>query len=216
MKHMLSKEEIASRIDHTNLSPSATSEDIKVLCSEAVKNTLKAVCVNSCYTSLASNLLRKSSVLTCTVVGFPLGAMATQSKAYEAELAVKNGAQEIDMVQNIGALKEKNYSFCEEDIEAVVSQGVTTKVILETCLLTREEIIKACTIAEKAGASFVKTSTGFSTGGARIEDVTLMKKTVPHLKVKAAGGIKTFEDAVAMIEAGADRIGASKSLEIIR
>ena len=213
---MLSKEEIASRIDHTNLSPSATSEDIRVLCREAVKNSLKAVCVNSCYTSLASNLLKKSPVLTCTVVGFPLGAMTTESKAYEAEIAVKNGAQEIDMVQNIGALKEKNYSYVEEDIKAVVNQGVTTKVILETCLLTREEIITACTIAEKAGASFVKTSTGFSTGGARIEDVALMKKTVPHLNVKAAGGIKTFEDAVAMIEAGADRIGASRSLEIIK
>ena len=213
---MVSKEELASRIDHTNLSPSATSEDIKILSKQALQHKFKAVCINSCYTSLASTLLRNSPVLTCTVVGFPLGAMATEAKACEAELAVKNGAQEIDMVQNIGALKEKNYDYVLTDIESVVTQGVPVKVILETCLLTRDEIIKACTLAEKAGAHFVKTSTGYSTGGATVEHVTLMKETVPSLKVKAAGGIKTFEQAVAMIKAGADRIGASGSLELIR
>lgn len=213
---MLSKEEVASVIDHTNLSPSATSDDIKKLCKEALQNKFKAVCVNSCYTELASDLLKNAPVLTCTVVGFPLGAVATKAKAFEAAHAVEQGAQEIDMVQNIGALKEKQYNYLLEDIKAVVNQGVTTKVILETCLLTPEEIVTACKIAEKAGAHFVKTSTGFSTKGATIEDVTLMKKTVPTLKVKAAGGIKTFEDAVTMIEAGADRIGASGSLEIIK
>ncbi|KYK31188.1 MAG: deoxyribose-phosphate aldolase [Theionarchaea archaeon] len=213
---MLSKKEVASSIDHTNLSPSATSEDIKRLCQEAVQNKFKAVCVNSCYTRLASTFLKDTSVLTCTVVGFPLGAMAREAKAYEAEFAVKNGAQEIDMVQNIGALKENRYHDLQKDIEAVVSQGVPTKVILETCLLTEEEIVTACKIAQQAGAHFVKTSTGYSVRGATIEDVQLMKKTVPDLKVKAAGGIKTFEQAVAIIEAGADRIGASRSLEIIK
>lgn len=213
---MLSKKEVASYIDHTNLSPSATSEDIKTLCTQAVQHNFKAVCVNSCYTSLAFDLLKDSPVLTCTVVGFPLGAVVTEAKAFEAQKAVENGAQEIDMVQNVGALKEKKYDHVLKDIEAVVTQGVTTKVILETCLLTEEEIITACTIAEKAGARFVKTSTGFSTGGATVSDVALMKKTVPTLKVKAAGGIKTFEDARTMIKAGADRIGASGSLEIIK
>lgn len=213
---MVSKKEVASYIDHTNLSPSATSEDIKRLCKEAVHHNFKAVCVNSCYTSLVSALLTNTPVVTCTVVGFPLGAMATEAKAYEAETAVKNGAQEIDMVQNVGALKEKKYDYLQKDIEAVVIQGVTTKVILETCLLSNEEIATACTIAQKAGAHFVKTSTGFSTGGATIEAVQLMKHTVPDLEVKAAGGIRTFEHAAAMIEAGATRIGASKSLEIIK
>lgn len=212
---MLSKEELASYIDHTNLSPSATSEDIKTLCTQAAKHNFKAVCINSCYAKLASNLLKDSPVSTCTVVGFPLGAMATESKAYEAHIAVENGSDEIDMVQNIGALKEKLYDYVRKDIEAVVSQGVTTKVILETCLLSKEEIVTACSIAEKAGAHFVKTSTGFSAGGATVADVSLMKKTVPKLKVKAAGGIKTFEDALTMIKAGADRIGASRSVEII-
>lgn len=209
------KEDLASYIDHTNLAPSATSEDIRNLCNEAQTHHFKAVCINSCYTALASQLLAGSPVLICTVVGFPLGAMATEAKAYEARIAIKNGAQEIDMVQNVGALKEKRYDYIQKDIEAVVNEGATTKVILETCLLTKEEISKACTIAEKAGAHFVKTSTGFSTGGATVEDVALMKKTVPRLKVKAAGGIRTFEDAVSMIEAGADRIGASKSVQII-
>jgi len=213
---MLSKEELRSFIDHTNLSPSATSQDIRKLCKEAIENRFKAVCVNSCYTQLASTLLKNTPVLVCTVVGFPLGAMATEAKAYEAEIAVQNGAQEIDMVQNIGILKEGSYEYLQEDIEAVVNQGVTTKVILETCLLTREEIAAACTIAAKAKAHFVKTSTGYSTGGATIEAVKLMKETVPHLKVKAAGGIKTFEQARVLIDAGADRIGASRSLDIIK
>ncbi len=212
---MLTKKDLTSYIDHTNLTPSATSEDITNLCYEAKTYNFKAVCINSCYTFLASQLLSGSPVLICTVVGFPLGTMVTEAKAYEAKIAIKNGADEIDMVQNVGALKEKRYDYIQKDIEAVINQGATTKVILETCLLTKEEISKACMIAEKAGAHFVKTSTGFSTGGATVEDVALMKKTVPRLKVKAAGGIKTFEDAVSMIEAGADRIGASKSVQII-
>jgi deoxyribose-phosphate aldolase len=212
---MLTKEEVASRIDHTTLSPAATSGDIKKLCKEAVTYKFKAVCINSRYTKIAADFLAGSGILTCTVVGFPLGAMATEAKAYEAEQAVRNGAQEIDMVQNIGALKENRYDYLQKDIEAVVRQGVTTKVILETCLLTTEEIKTACTIAEKAGAHFVKTSTGFSTGGATAQHVTLMKQTVPGLKVKAAGGIKDFDDAVVMIEAGADRIGASRSIQIV-
>ena len=212
---MLSKKDVASFIDHTNLSPAATSADIELLCEQARVHHFKAVCVNSCYTELVSTLLKDSSVLTCVVVGFPLGAMATEAKVCEAEFAVEHGADEVDMVQNIGALKEGNVEYVRNDIEAVVGQGVITKVILETSLLTREEIVAACKTAEKAGAHFVKTSTGFAGGGATVEDVTLMKKAVPHLKVKAAGGIKTFYDAAALIRAGADRIGASRSLEII-
>lgn len=212
---MITRKEIAAYIDHTNLSPDATSEDIEALCEQAHRHDFKAVCVNSCHVAHAAHLLRDSPVLICSVVGFPLGAMEPQAKAYEAALAVEQGADEIDMVQNIGAVKEKTYEKVLRDIEGVVRCGARVKVILETCLLTPSEIIAACRIAEKAGAHFVKTSTGFSTGGATTEYVSLMKKTVPDMKVKAAGGIKTFEDAVNMIEAGADRIGASRSLDII-
>lgn len=206
---------MAKYIDHTNLSPSATREDITTLCEEARTYGFKTVCVNSCHVAHAARLLRDSAVLTCSVVGFPLGAMDPRSKAYEAAVAVEQGADEIDMVQNIGALKESRYEYLQEDIEGVVECGARVKVILETCLLTDEEIVTACKIAEKAGAHFVKTSTGFSSGGATLHHVSLMKKTVPRLKIKAAGGIKTFEDAVAMIEAGADRIGASRGIDIV-
>jgi deoxyribose-phosphate aldolase len=212
---MISKKEMAAYIDHTNLSPSATSSDIETLCQQAHRHGFKAVCVNSSQVPHAARLLRDSAVLTCSVVGFPLGAMDPQAKAYEAVVAVEQGADEIDMVQNIGALKEQNGEYLLNDMEGVVRCGARIKVILETCLLTPDEIITACKTAEKAGAHFVKTSTGFSTGGATVSDVSLMKKTVPRLRVKAAGGIKTFQDAVKMIEAGADRIGASRGIDII-
>jgi deoxyribose-phosphate aldolase len=212
---MIVKKEIAAYIDHTNLSPSATTVDIEALCEQARRYGFKAVCINSCHVARAAHLLRDSAVLTCSAVGFPLGAMDPRSKACEAAVAVEQGADEIDMVQNIGALKESRYDYLQKDIEGVVRCGARIKVILETCLLTDDEIVTACKIAEKAGAHFVKTSTGFSTGGATLHHVSLMKKTVPRLKVKAAGGIKTFDDAVAMIEAGADRIGASKGIDIV-
>lgn len=189
-------------IDHTLLKADATTADIKKICDEAIKYDFKSVCVNSCYTSFVKKSLENSSVLVCTVVGFPLGAMEVESKAFEAKKAIEDGADEIDMVINIGKLKEKDYDYVEKDIEAV-REAIKTKVlkvIIETCLLTDEEKKKACEISVKAGADFVKTSTGFSTGGAKVEDVKLMKDTVKdRAKVKASGGIHSKEEALSMI-----------------
>jgi len=214
----MEKRELASYIDHTNLKADAKTEDIVRLCDEAAQYHFHSVCVNSTHAALVSTHLRGTDVVTCCVVGFPLGAMVTNAKAYEARAAVLDGAGEIDMVMNIGAMKDKNYDLVREDIRAVrdAARPALLKVIIECCLLTKEEIVKACELAEEAGADFVKTSTGFSTGGAKTEDVALMKKTVgDRLKVKASGGIHTKAEAEAMIEAGADRIGTSSGIAIM-
>ncbi|NOW05848.1 deoxyribose-phosphate aldolase [Clostridium beijerinckii] len=210
---------IAKYIDHTILKPEATVEDVKKLCKEAKEYNFASVCVNGCYAKLVSTELMGTDVKTCVVVGFPLGAMAKEAKAFETNQAIENGATEIDMVINVGALKDKNYSLLKEDIEAVVNaaQGkALVKVIIETCLLTDEEKVKACEIAKEAQADFVKTSTGFSSGGATKEDIALMRKTVgPDLGVKASGGVRDFKTAMEMINAGASRIGASASISIV-
>ncbi len=209
---------IANMIDHTMLKADAGAEIIRRYCQEAKEYEFASVCVNSCNVPLAAWELKDSSVSVCCVVGFPLGAMLTSAKAFEASESVKAGADEVDMVINIGALKDKNYDLVREDIRAVVDacQGKLVKVILENCLLTKEEIVKACQLSMEAGAQYVKTSTGFSTGGAVAEDVALMKKTVGEkLKVKASGGIRTPKEAEAMILAGADRIGAGNGISLL-
>lgn len=209
---------IAKKIDHTMLKADASVETIRRYCAEARKYGFASVCVNSCHAKLVTEQLAGSGVLTCCVVGFPLGAMSTKAKAYEAKVAVEDGAGEIDMVLNIGALKDKNYTFVLEDIKAVVeaSKPAGVKVIIETCLLTEEEKIKACTLSVEAGAAFVKTSTGFSTGGATIEDIALMRKTVgTACQVKASGGVRTPAQAQALIEAGADKIGAGNGVVLL-
>lgn len=212
-------EVLAKYFDHTILNPAATTEAVITVCKEARTFGFFSVCVNPVHVKTVSGHLAGSSVKVCSVVGFPLGAHAPEIKAAETRRAVKDGAHEIDMVINVGALKDKDLAKVEADIHGVVTAaaGATVKVIIETCLLTREEKITACTIAEKAGAHFVKTSTGFAGGGATCEDVALMRKTIGKgLKVKASGGIKTLEDALKMIEAGADRIGASAGAAIMR
>ena len=209
---------IAGMIDHTLLKAAATSADIKKICAEAREYKFASVCVNSCYAKLVTEQLEGTGVKTCCVVGFPLGAMSTRAKAYEAKCAVEDGAAEGDMVINVGALKEGMDQFGEDDIRAVVeaSAPAIVKVIIETCLLTDEEKVRACELSEKAGAAFVKTSTGFSTGGANAADVALMKKTVgDRLQVKASGGIHTPAQAKELIEAGADRIGASNGIALL-
>lgn len=208
---------IAFLIDHTNLKPEAGRADIEKLCREALQYKFATVCVNPCNVSLAAGLLAGSKVRVCCVVGFPLGASTSECKAFEAALAVRNGAAEIDMVMNIGWLKDGLDDDVKRDIAAVVEAvpDNPVKVILETCLLEKAEIVRACRIAKNAGAAFVKTSTGFSAGGATAEDVALMRQTVgPDMGVKASGGIRTRETAEIMIEAGADRLGTSKSIEI--
>jgi len=210
--------ELNKYIDHTLLKATATKEEVIKLCDEAKEYQFASVCVNTCYTELVKKNLEGSGVATCVVVGFPLGAMMTKAKAYEAKVAVEAGADEVDMVINVGALKEKDYDYVENDIRAVVeaSKPAIVKVIIETCLLTDEEKVKACELAVKAGAHFVKTSTGFSTGGATKEDIALMRKTVGEgIGVKASGGVRTYETAVEMIKAGASRIGASSSVDIV-
>ena len=205
-------------IDHTLLKADATKEQITKLCNEAKEHDFASVCVNTSYVPLCADLLKGSDVKVCCVVGFPLGAMDTASKAYEAKTAVSNGAGEVDMVINIGALKDKDYDYVTKDIEAVVNAAKPSivKVIIETCLLTDEEKVEACKCAMKANAEFVKTSTGFSTSGATVEDVALMRKTVGTVcKVKAAGGIRSYEDAIKMIDAGADRLGCSAGIKIV-
>ncbi len=212
---------IGNMIDHTLLKADATEDEIRKLCSEASEYEFAAVCVNSYYVKLASELLKNTEVKVATVIGFPLGANTSEVKAFESENAINNGTSEVDMVINIGALKNKDYDLVKEDIKAVVNAAkdkALVKVIIETCLLTEEEKIMACKLSEEAGADYVKTSTGFSTGGATVEDVKLMKETVggDRLKIKASGGIRDYEKAKAMVDAGASRIGASASIDIVK
>ena len=210
---------IAKTIDHTLLKPEATAADIQALCREAKQYGFASVCVNTCYVKLASELLRGSGVKVCCTVGFPLGAIAPKAKAFEAAQAVADGAEEVDMVLWIGALRQGNTAAVQADIEGVVNAchpRAIVKVILETCLLTDAQIETACRLCVAAGADYVKTSTGFSTAGATAEHVALMKRAVGgRAKVKAAGGIRTYEDAKRMIDAGADRIGASAGIAIV-
>lgn len=204
--------------DHTNLKPEATRDDIRKLCEEAKTNDFASVCVNGIYTAYAKGCLAGSDVKTCVVVGFPLGAMSTDAKAYETRKAVEDGADEIDMVISVGQLKAGSYDEVYEDVKAVreACQGKVLKLIFENCLLTDEEKIKACEIAVRAGVDYVKTSTGFSSGGATISDVALMKAHVDgKCKVKAAGGIRDYNTAIAMIDAGADRLGTSATVKIV-
>ena len=205
-------------IDHTMLKASATRADIEKLCQEAKQHEFASVCINTCFVPLAAKLLEGSEVKVCCVVGFPLGAMSTPAKAFEAQWAVEHGAQEVDMVLNVGAMISGEEEIVLRDIEAVVQAAhpkAIVKVILENCLLNDEQKIRACKLCVQAGAEFVKTSTGFSNGGATVEDVALMKRAVDgRAKVKAAGGIRTRQQALAMIEAGADRIGASAGIAI--
>lgn len=209
---------IAKKIDHTMLKADASVDTVKRYCREAREYGFASVCVNSCHAKLVTEQLKGSGVMTCCVVGFPLGAMSSKAKAYEAKVAVEDGAQEIDMVINIGALKDRNYALVREDIKAVVeaSRPAAVKVIIETCLLSEEEKKMACTLSVEAGAAFVKTSTGFSTGGATAADVALMRKAVgDRAQVKASGGIRTPEEANAMLDAGADRIGAGNGIVLL-
>lgn len=206
-------------IDHTILKPDATIDDIRRLCIEAKEYNFYSVCVNSAYVNVAYNFLLHSNVKVCSVVGFPLGAMIKEAKAYEAKFAVDSGAEEIDMVMNIGLLKSNKIDLFERDIKKVreACKASVLKVIIETCLLTDKEKILACQIAKEYGADFVKTSTGFSTGGATEHDIELMRKTVgDKMGVKASGGIKTYEDAIRMINAGANRLGTSSGIAIIK
>ncbi|MBI1806302.1 MAG: deoxyribose-phosphate aldolase [Ignavibacteria bacterium] len=212
--------DLASLIDHTLLKPEATKDQIIKLCAEAKKYTFASVCINPSYVSLCAKLLRDTSVKVCTVIGFPLGATSTAAKAFEAEHALRDGAKEVDMVINVGMLKSSEYEYVENDIFAVVSTarryGALTKVILETGLLTDDEKIKGCLLAKRAGADFVKTSTGFAKGGATVGDIALMRKVVGSaMGVKASGGVRTREEALAMVASGADRIGASASVKIV-
>lgn len=206
-------------IDHTILKPDATIDDIRRLCIEAKEYNFYSVCVNSAYVNVAYNFLLHSNVKVCSVVGFPLGATIKEAKAYEAKFAVDSGAEEIDMVMNIGLLKSNKIDLFERDIKKVreTCHASVLKVIIETCLLTDKEKILACQIAKEYGADFVKTSTGFSTGGATEHDIELMRKTVgDKMGVKASGGIKSYEDAIKMINAGANRLGTSSGIAIIK
>jgi len=216
----LTAAEMAQYIDHTLLKPEATPPAFDQLCEEARQYGFKAVCVNSGWVAYAADKLKGTGIAVCSVVGFPLGAMHSRGKAFEARKAVEYGARELDMVLNIGALKAGDLNAVGADILAVRHEAkhpTILKVIIETCLLSDTEKIKACEIAQKAGADFVKTSTGFSTGGATVKDVALMRKTVgPGMGVKASGGIKDFETAAAMIAAGATRIGAGAGVAIVR
>ncbi|WP_223593050.1 deoxyribose-phosphate aldolase [Neobacillus bataviensis] len=212
---------IVKMIDHTLLKADATKEEIKILAEEAKEYSFASVCVNPTWVSTAAKILAdKPEVKVCTVIGFPLGASTPETKAFETINAIENGADEIDMVINIAALKDKQDDLVEKDIRAVVEAAngkALVKVIIETCLLTNEEKIRACEISVKAGADFVKTSTGFSTGGATVEDIRLMRETVgPEIGVKASGGVRSREDALAMVEAGATRIGASSGVSIAK
>lgn len=215
---MEDKKAFAKMFDHTLLKADATKEQVTVICNEALKYGFASVCVNSCYAGFVAEKLKGSDVKTCVVVGFPLGAMSTSAKAFEAKTAVESGAQEVDMVINVGALKENDPGYVENDIKAVVDAvkgKAIVKVIIETCLLTDEEKVTACKLAKRAGADFVKTSTGFSTGGATAKDVELMRKTVGEaMGVKASGGIRDYDTAIAMIKAGASRLGTSATVKI--
>lgn len=213
-------ENLARMIDHTLLKADATKDEVMKLLEEAKKYQFASVCINPTWVKTAAEFLKETpEVKVCTVIGFPLGATTSEVKAFETKNAIDNGATEVDMVINIGALKDGQYDLVEKDIKAVVEAAkgkALTKVIIETCLLTEEEKVKACELAVKAGADFVKTSTGFSTGGATVEDVALMRKTVgPEIGVKASGGVRSLEDAEAVVKAGANRIGASSGVKII-
>jgi deoxyribose-phosphate aldolase len=211
---------IAKFIDHTALKANTTKEQVISLCNEAKEYQFASVCVNPTWVETSAQLLSGTGVKVCTVIGFPLGATTPETKAFETTNAISNGATEVDMVINIGALKDKNDELVEKDIRAVVDAArgkALTKVIIETSLLTDEEKVRACEVAVKAGADFVKTSTGFSTGGATIEDIKLMRQTVgPDIGVKASGGVRDTKGAEDMIEAGATRIGASAGIEIVK
>ena len=214
----MDKKTIAATIDHTLLKPEATPTQIEKLCVEAAEYHFASVCVNPVYIPLAARLLKGTGVKVCCVVGFPLGAIAPEQKAAEAASCAAMGAEELDMVIHVGAAKAGDWALVQRDIEGVVkaAAGHTVKDIIETCLLTDEEKVKACKAAKAAGAHFVKTSTGFSTGGATTHDIALMRKTVgPEMGVKASGGIRDYETAMAMIEAGANRIGASAGIAIV-
>ncbi len=214
----ITKKAMASMMDHTILKATATEDMIRQCCSEARENGFASVCINPCHVGLAASELKGSGVKVCTVIGFPLGANTPAIKAAEARKAVEEGAHEIDMVINIGAMKEGRFSYVEEEIKTVVaaSKGALVKVIIETCYLTDDEKTTACNAAAKAGADFVKTSTGFGTGGATVSDVALMRSAVGEgMGVKASGGIRTLSDAQDMVAAGANRLGVSASLSII-
>ena len=205
-------------IDHTVLKADTPLETVKRICDEAMEYGFASVCINPCHVAYCADYLKDSDVNVCTVIGFPLGANTSAVKAFETKDAIANGADEIDMVMNIGALKDKNYDLVRDDVKAVVdaANGTLVKVILETCLLTEDEIKKACELCVEAKADFVKTSTGFSTRGATIEDVKIMKAAVQgKAKVKAAGGVRTHEDMVKIVEAGADRIGTSAGCSLV-
>lgn len=213
--------DVAQMIDHTLLKPDASQDQIAQLCYEARKYGFAAVCVNPSYVRLCSQLLKGSPVHVCTVVGFPLGATPPEVKAYEAQQAIDDGASEVDMVINVGALKSRDYALVERDIASVArtchNGGAILKVIIEAALLSDEEKVIACQLAKAAGAEYVKTSTGFGPGGATVHDVELMRRAVgPEMGIKAAGGIKSYQDAQAMIAAGATRIGASAGIRIVQ
>ena len=211
--------ELAKYIDHTLLKPDASQAAIDKVCEEAIQYKFKSVCVNSTWAPYVAKKLQRTGVLVCSVVGFPLGAMESRAKAFETRQAIEAGAREIDMVINVGALKSGDLKTVEEDIRAVrrATRGTTIlKVIIETCLLKDDEKVIACELAKKAGADFVKTSTGFAGGGATVEDVALMRRTVgPDMGVKASGGVRDYETAIAMINAGATRLGTSSGVAIV-
>ncbi|WP_338368686.1 deoxyribose-phosphate aldolase [Enterococcus faecalis] len=211
--------ELNRMIDHTILKPEATEAAVQKIIDEAKEYNFFSVCINPCWVAFASEQLADTDVAVCTVIGFPLGANTPEVKAYEAADAIKNGANEVDMVINIGALKSQQYDNVRQDIQGIVDAAkgkALVKVIIETALLTDEEKVKACELAKEAGADFVKTSTGFSTGGAKVADIRLMRETVgPDMGVKASGGVHNAEEALAMIEAGATRIGASTGVAIV-
>lgn len=211
--------ELNRMIDHTILKPEATEAAVQKIIDEAKEYNFFSVCINPCWVAFASEQLADTDVAVCTVIDFPLGANTPEVKAYEAADAIKNGANEVDMVINIGALKSQQYDYVRQDIQGVVDAAkgkALVKVIIETALLTDEEKVKACELAKEAGADFVKTSTGFSTGGAKVADIRLMRETVgPDMGVKASGGVHNAEEALAMIEAGATRIGASTGVAIV-
>ena len=211
--------ELNRMIDHTILKPEATEAAVQKIIDEAKEYNFFSVCINPCWVAFASEQLADTDVAVCTVIGFPLGANTPEVKAYEAADAIKNGANEVDMVINIGAVKSQQYDHVRQDIQGIVDAAkgkALVKVIIETALLTDEEKVKACELAKEAGADFVKTSTGFSTGGAKVADIRLMRETVgPDMGVKASGGVHNAEEALAMIEAGATRIGASTGVAIV-
>jgi deoxyribose-phosphate aldolase len=215
---MKTREELASKIDHTILRADAMPAQVEKICEQALEYKFASVCVNSIFVPLVAELLKSSDVKVCAVVGFPLGAMSTAAKVFETEQAVRDGAQEIDMVIPVGLLKSGDNQAVLDDIKAVVNaaKSATVKVIIEACLLTDDEKERVCALCKEAGAQFVKTSTGFSSHGATAEDVRLMKRVSGGLSIKASGGIRTLDDAWRMLDAGADRLGVSASVEIIR